>query len=489
MEGRRILAYVPWFVGYAFLWATRLVAAFDYPLFGLVVSGPTANNPLNMSMLVTYGTTLIVVGVLSARIKAVSDARPVYPAGILLASGMALGWLSAFAPEESRSALLAIGGVLGGLGDAGLSLAWDRYFAEGSLEGARRRMPVGLAVGAALYFVVVALPGALAALVLVALPLGAAFCLHRACKEEAKEGVARRPQADVPMPRSRGRAVILLAPVLLCAVICGIVFGLIGQIALTAPFSRGAEHLFTPMGAAGAGLIACVLAFAVRRKVTFDNVYVGVFAVVSLGLLLLPFAEPNYAVLLNAFVSPAHFLTTMYYLYYAVEVIQAERVPAYAVYGISRGILCFSTLLAVFLSVSVYVRSQFGTVQLMLIAFLSAYLFAMGLVLIMRKRIQNPAEGKGTSGREVPIEARATERSLEALVRGFAETHDFSKRESEVFALLAAGRTHTYIAQEINLAPSTVKGYIQSIYRKCSVHGRQELIDAFEAWRAAEPPL
>lgn len=489
MEGKRISAYAPWFIGYAFLWAARLVATFDYPLFGLVVSGPTANNPLNMSMMVTYGTTLLVVGFLAVRIRAVSDARPVWSAGVVFASGMALGWLSAFAPEENRSALLAIGGVLGGLGDAGLSLAWDRYFAEGSLEKARRRMPVGLAVGAALYFLVVALPSALAFLMLALLPLGAAFCLHHACEERVQEEASMGARAAASLPRSRGRAVILLAPVLLCAVICGIVFGLIGQIALTAPFSRGAEHLFTPMGAAGAGLIACVLAFAVRRKVTFDNVYVGVFAVVSLGLLLLPFAEPNYAVFLNGFVSPAYFLATMYYLYYAVEVIQAERVPAYAVYGISRGILCFSTLLAVFLSVSVYVRSQFGTIQLMLIAFLSAYLFAMGLVLIMRKRIQNPAEGRVLPERAVPLEAHAAERSLAALVRGFADAHDFSKREAEVFALLAAGRTHTYIAQEINLAPSTVKGYIQSIYRKCNVHGRQQLIDAFEAWRTAEPPL
>lgn len=485
MEGKRTSAYVPWFIGYAFLWATRLVATFDYPLFGLVVNGPTANNPLNMAMMVTYGATLLVVGFLSLRIQTVSNARPVWSAGIVFASGMALGWLSALAPEDSRSVMLAAGGVLGGLGDAGLSLAWDRYFAEGSLEKARRRMPVGLAVGAALYFLVVALPGMLAFFVLLALPLGAAFCLHHACKEEA----ATCARTEPPSPQSKGRAAILLAPVLLCAVICGIVFGLIGQVALTAPFSRGAEHLFTPMGAAGAGLIACVLAFAVRRKVTFDNVYIGVFVVVSLGLLLLPFAEPNYAVFLNGFVSPAYSLATMYYLYYAVEVIQAERVPAYAVYGISRGILCFSTLLAVFLSVSVYVRSQFGTMQLMLIAFLSAYLFAMGLVLIMRKRIQNAANEKTVSECEVPAGFRSATRSVETWVRGFADAHDFSKRESEVFALLVAGRTHTYIAQEISLAPSTVKGYIQSIYRKCNVHGRQELIDAFEAWRATESRL
>lgn len=50
-------------------------------------------------------------------------------------------------------------------------------------------------------------------------------------------------------------------------------------------------------------------------------------------------------------------------------------------------------------------------------------------------------------------------------------------RETQVLALLAEGRSATYIAQELSLSADTVKGHVRHVYQKLDVHSKQELID------------
>lgn len=52
-----------------------------------------------------------------------------------------------------------------------------------------------------------------------------------------------------------------------------------------------------------------------------------------------------------------------------------------------------------------------------------------------------------------------------------------SARETEIFLLLARGRTIPYIAERLGIADSTVTTHARSIYKKTGVHTRQELID------------
>lgn len=52
-----------------------------------------------------------------------------------------------------------------------------------------------------------------------------------------------------------------------------------------------------------------------------------------------------------------------------------------------------------------------------------------------------------------------------------------SPRESEVLALLLAGRSGVYIADELGLSPSTVKTHVRHVYEKLGVSSKQQLID------------
>ncbi len=56
-----------------------------------------------------------------------------------------------------------------------------------------------------------------------------------------------------------------------------------------------------------------------------------------------------------------------------------------------------------------------------------------------------------------------------------------SRREHEVVALLAAGRSNTDIAEALTLAEKTVRNHVTRIYRKLGVRNRRE---AIREWRA-----
>jgi DNA-binding NarL/FixJ family response regulator len=59
-----------------------------------------------------------------------------------------------------------------------------------------------------------------------------------------------------------------------------------------------------------------------------------------------------------------------------------------------------------------------------------------------------------------------------------ATRQGLSKRETEVFFLLAKGRDSPYIQKSLSISQGTVSTYKQRIYSKFGVHKNQELIDA-----------
>ena len=58
-----------------------------------------------------------------------------------------------------------------------------------------------------------------------------------------------------------------------------------------------------------------------------------------------------------------------------------------------------------------------------------------------------------------------------------AEAHSLSPRETEVFMLLAQGRSRAYISEELVVSEGTIKTHISHIYAKLGIHGRQEMFD------------
>lgn len=62
----------------------------------------------------------------------------------------------------------------------------------------------------------------------------------------------------------------------------------------------------------------------------------------------------------------------------------------------------------------------------------------------------------------------------------FVIAYRLSTREAEIAKQLIRGRNINYIAEQLFIAPGTVKSHMHNIYTKVNVHNKMELIDAFE---------
>ncbi|WP_165047191.1 MULTISPECIES: helix-turn-helix transcriptional regulator [unclassified Adlercreutzia] len=74
----------------------------------------------------------------------------------------------------------------------------------------------------------------------------------------------------------------------------------------------------------------------------------------------------------------------------------------------------------------------------------------------------------------------SSEEIFQEKVRRVATRYKLTARETEVFFLLAKGRSNKLIQERLVISPHTVDSHISHIYRKCGVHSRQEIMDFIE---------
>lgn len=98
--------------------------------------------------------------------------------------------------------------------------------------------------------------------------------------------------------------------------------------------------------------------------------------------------------------------------------------------------------------------------------------------------ISHRKEASDTSSLNMHLDQQggeSLERRLALCHSEIAKSHSLSARETDVFMLLAQGRSRPYICEALYLSDGTVKTHISHIYRKFDVHGRQELLDAVQS--------
>lgn len=69
---------------------------------------------------------------------------------------------------------------------------------------------------------------------------------------------------------------------------------------------------------------------------------------------------------------------------------------------------------------------------------------------------------------------------FQARCEAIAAQYNLSKRETEVFLLVARGHSAARMAEDLYVSTGTVNSHIKSIYRKMGIHSKQELLDMVE---------
>lgn len=92
------------------------------------------------------------------------------------------------------------------------------------------------------------------------------------------------------------------------------------------------------------------------------------------------------------------------------------------------------------------------------------------------------ANGAGSEGAAEAVMASYAEKVDAVLAHrtSVAVEHGLSARETEIFLLLARGRSRPYIRDSLYLSKNTVATHIRHIYEKLGIHSQQELIDLVE---------
>ena len=97
-----------------------------------------------------------------------------------------------------------------------------------------------------------------------------------------------------------------------------------------------------------------------------------------------------------------------------------------------------------------------------------------------------PTNSAKTAEDERAMDAGPSTLSTDDRIASIAQEYGLTRRESEVFALLARGRSVPYVRDALVISRETAATHAKHIYAKLGVHSRQELIDLVADYRPTQ---
>ncbi len=383
--------------------------------------------------------------------------------GTLMLSGPTLALMSA----PVATATYAAGAVLTGLGSGMVVLLWGELLAA---EGSKRVISV---------FISSLMSAAVCYLLITLLPRGAAQCLcallptaSMALYATAKHGDTAYLRSQSLQAKGAGSAPFPKRLVFI-ALFFGVSFG--AMKGFMAPISPEWVQVRDALNIVG--IVVGVLALHISTnmlRLDFNHLtYQVALPLMAAGFLFLPFHEP--ASVIGTAVHQCGYQYFYIVLWSTWPIIAAEGnmpvgLPAvWSMLAIQLGQFAGSTLAAAGVSMfpddlSRAVLSSWAVFAILLVA-----LFVFG-------------DRKATTGwgYAKPGDDRHEGVDLATAARRLSQQAGLSPREAEVFALLAHGRTRSYISSELVIGEETVKSHVKSIYRKMGLHSQQDAIDLLD---------
>lgn len=170
-------------------------------------------------------------------------------------------------------------------------------------------------------------------------------------------------------------------------------------------------------------------------------------------------------------------------LYWTVVLtaLSSLEAPAYRIVGFAEAVFAAASLAwLVFLREQALVNNVYvlGAAYLIMIAIM--YLTWQGA---KRRADEGLSEGQETTepAQDVDLSEPSPVRSVTQACLAIASEYGLSPRETQVFVLLAQGRTRAFIQDELVLSGSTIKTHVGHIYGKLGVEDRQQMMDLI--WR------
>lgn len=160
--------------------------------------------------------------------------------------------------------------------------------------------------------------------------------------------------------------------------------------------------------------------------------------------------------------------TLVYVLMYvvAIEMVKLNAADPLFSYGLMRGSFEIMSALGVAFSIAFSAFRFPGEA----IGHGMAYFLASCIFLLLLNGFARIS--RLLTSRPVSFEPMSIEKNCEEI----AKRYNLTERELEVMKMLCAGRTKAYIAETLYLSESTIRWHAKALYRKLSIHSKQELL-------------
>lgn len=429
---------------------------------------------------------------------------------------LALATVYVLNPGLPWLALAVAEGVVAGVSLALLLCAWGRALGAASIDQSVPEVFIGSALGAAVCFLVAAIPLSEAYVALYVLPMGSAWALRALCvpAEQRSDGAASGEESPggengpaVSSPARRGPAPVAASSALFRAHSQDETSEVADE--LTGRIIAGTVVYGVATGAVEALSASAELPLSTSLSVTFVLFVFYCAAALQLygGRPLSPGVKAVLPTGPNREAGPLGGAYRLAFLLMAGGFIAVPLLESVGVSGVSvvlAGYLgIFSVLVSLFLIMGRVVgRDAVGS-------------FAHGFAALFAGEIGGILFGGMLSSAPGPFDVAAalialagvavlyaylflfTDRDMAALSVVVARTDRFeeaceliarraklSKREAEILPMALRGRTAERIAGEFFISKNTVDTHLRRIYAKCGVHTRQELIDLGEKTEA-----
>ncbi len=396
--------------------------------------------------------------------------------GISTITGIIIMFL-AIEDVTGLSVLLAVTGVLFGVGNATAFVAWEYVLVIERLKRARIFFFESLLSYPLAYLLIRMVPVSaemMSYILVIAVGVSTAFLVFQTQRGPTGH-VERREVKGIPVQH------VIIAfqkskSMVFCIVCITLIAAVTRCIALGDHSAAKTVTNYSMLGVSIMAAISIVLWKVAGREIDYSLIYKVAFPVLATGLLLLPMMGSAYQIILTTVAFALFSVSSLFVMYQSICLTDDHGVEAVIYFSFLNGVIYLAVGVGTLLGSYLLAIGDFSFSSLAMVALFLVYILVIVSTSVINRR-KDDGEIAGASGAsmtgEVPERITGQCMVLSRKAR-------LSKRESEILELIARGRDVPYIAKALYISENTVRTHNKSIYRKIGVHNRQELLSVVE---------
>lgn len=480
------------FLGLSFYWAWVTVVFYSDALVPGVVGDGSIIETIWLWATWSHMLALLVHVALARYLPSILNHRVFRIGGIvgmMLCSAAIPLLLVFFNPASSFQIIIILGvTVLLGIASAWHLLLWGELYT--TLPPKQTTVPslFSFAGGLLLYFVVIVFPVFITTAMAVLLPLFSGLSMvvgrHQIESENQEKNVKHSDSEPVVLKKFPG-GLILSTIALFVFALCGEILRVFSlQLTDTSINHMGSLYLLGGI----IGLMALTAHFLLpigkkeEKRISLSLVR-NVLILMAIAFLVAPFVS-GYSIAVSYGIFGAGFWCVRAISWIVCFLLIARfRYLPIRVIGVLDGAFALSVVVSAQLSSWLVESIKVGSTELTTVSLITVFVLMFIAIFVLNgKETRMVLQGVDPESPRAEVFEGMPSRDEELVrcMQSLAEEFGLSPRETEVATLLAKGRSLPFIQGELHISAGTAQTHARHIYRKLSIHSRQELLDAVE---------